>query len=116
MDAKLPNSDKAVIESGKLKDYLLSLSHPIGMGKAKFFMQFGFTPENLHDLEEALRDHGLTRTVLKQEPSKYGVKYTLQCSIRTPDERNPCILSVWIVEFGKKAPRLITAYPDEAEI
>ena len=33
----LPNIDKAVIEPEKLRDYLLSKSHPIGRFKAEFF-------------------------------------------------------------------------------
>ena len=41
----------------------------------------------------------------------FGVKYKLSCEIQTPDKRNPCIITIWIVEAGMKAPKLITAYP-----
>jgi hypothetical protein len=35
----------------------------------------------------------------------------LKCEIKTPDERNPCIVTVWIVENGQEVPKLVTAYP-----
>ena len=33
---KLPNADKAIISSEKLRDYILSPIHPIGRFKAAF--------------------------------------------------------------------------------
>jgi len=32
----LPNADEAVIEPAKLRDYLLSTTHPLGRFKARF--------------------------------------------------------------------------------
>jgi hypothetical protein len=39
---KLPNADKAYVPPNKLLDYLLSLSHPVGGSKARFFRSAGF--------------------------------------------------------------------------
>ncbi|MGH7599609.1 MAG: DUF6883 domain-containing protein [bacterium] len=39
---KLPNREKAYIPPSKLRDYLLSETHVVGRGKAKFFRMFGF--------------------------------------------------------------------------
>jgi len=40
---KLPNAERALVERGKLVDYLLDLEHADGGPKARFFMAFGFS-------------------------------------------------------------------------
>jgi len=100
------------VEPAKLADYLLSSSHPDGKGKAKFFIQFGFATANPEMLEASLRKHGLTQPVVEVKTTEHGVKFILECTVPSPDGRNPCIRSVWIVDTGKTAPRLVTAYPN----
>ena len=39
---KLPAGDRAVIDPSKVRDYLLSPSHPVGRFKAAFFAAIGF--------------------------------------------------------------------------
>ncbi len=107
----LPNATNALVDSNKLTDYLLSLEHPKGKDKAVFFMRFGFTSEQHAVLADSLKKHALTQPVIEAKTSEYGVKYILKCTCETPDSRNPCIKSVWIVEDGNVSPRLITAYP-----
>jgi hypothetical protein len=36
--------------------------------------------------------------------SPHGVKYVVECSLETPDRRNPCLRSVWIIETGQDCP------------
>lgn len=112
MSDKLPNADKAMVESAKLTEYLLSLAHRDGMGKAKFFMLFGFTRAKPDELESSLLKHGLTQPVVEVKTTEHGVKYVLECAVPSPDGRNPCIRSVWIVDAGKIVPRLVTAFPN----
>ena len=112
MSDKLPNADKAVVESSKLTDYLLSLDHPEGKGKAKYFMQFGFGPPQADVMESAMLNHAVTQPVVQVKQSEHGVKYVIKCSVLTPDKRNPCIFSIWIVDAGKTMPRFVTAYPN----
>lgn len=107
----LPHADKSVIEAAKLTGYLLSAFHPKGREKANFFKGFGFSIDEAEKLEAALREHGKTRPVVYTEPSVHGLKYILECSINSPDKRNPCIRTVWIVDAGEVLPRLVTAYP-----
>jgi hypothetical protein len=38
----VPGCDQAIVEPTKVAAYLLSGTHPIGRGKAKFFKRFGF--------------------------------------------------------------------------
>jgi hypothetical protein len=106
---KLPNNDKSTIPPEKITDYLLNELHPIGKDKAAFFASFCFKNED--SLRAALLNHAAEREIHEIEESPYGTKYKLRCEIKTPDLRNPCIVSVWIVNNGNTIPRLITAYP-----
>ena len=111
---KMPNKEQATIDDGKIMDYLLNDSHLHGKHKAQFFKRFGFDAPNAHALKESLILHAITRDIAKTEKSIHGVKYILECEIETPDLRNPCITSVWIIEEGSLHPRLITAYPNQS--
>lgn len=111
MNENLPNAEASFADASKLTDYLLSNSHPEGKAKAKFFTAFGFCVEAADQMKDALLKHGRTRPVIQQTESKHGVKYVVECGIETPDDRNPCIRTVWIVEVGQTSPRLVTAYP-----
>ena len=39
---KLPNAYLAIVDEGKLRDYLLNSAHRYGTSKARFFSDFGF--------------------------------------------------------------------------
>ena len=107
----LPNRDRAHVDRNKVTDYLLSLSHPDGSSKAEFFMSFGFKVEEWNILANALRTVGTSNPVVTTVESGYGVRYTVDGNMETPDSRNPSVRTVWFLESGKSAPRLITAYP-----
>jgi hypothetical protein len=49
----LPNADLAVVADAKVRDYLLSPSHPVGRFKSSFFAALGFTVANWEDLRDA---------------------------------------------------------------
>ncbi|MCG2461461.1 hypothetical protein K8352_11930 [Flavobacteriaceae bacterium F89] len=107
----MPNNTEAVVDANKITDYLLSDTHEIGKHKAKFFKSFGFDENSPTIFEEALKTHAVEREIVNNNDSPFGTKYKLECDIETPDERNPCIVSVWIIENDMDEPRLITAYP-----
>ena len=111
MDDNLPNADRAEVELRKLTDYLLSTEHPRGKSKAKFFMGFGFSSTRLELFSQALKKHGATQPVVEKKMSEFGEKFVLECTCETPDNRNPCIRSVWILEGEDKVPRFVTAHP-----
>jgi len=101
----------ARVGPGKITDYLLSLSHPQGKGKANFFMKFGFTPGQAAQLQASMLKHARTQPVVQVKQSDHGLKYVLECGCESPDGRNPCIRLVWIVEEAASSPRLVTAHP-----
>lgn len=108
---KIPNNNLSFVADNKITDYLLSDIHEIGKHKAAFFKCFGFDISDIATFKGSLIQHSIDREIEKTKESGFGVKYELKCEIKTPDERNPCIVTVWIVENGQGEPKLVTAYP-----
>ena len=107
----IPNFETAVISDAKIRDYLLSTSHPFGRDKAAFFRQFGFSRDAWPRLALALIHHAEENEVISEEDSPFGVRYTVEGRLETPDGRNPMVRVVWFVRQGEQIPRLVTAYP-----
>jgi filamentous hemagglutinin len=101
------------VPPSKLTDYLLRPDHPVGGSKAAFFQAFGFSLDRPDIITAAFIAHPDRNPVADTEHSRWGVKYTVRCRVRTPDGRDPCILTVWIVPTGERGARLVTAYPDD---
>ena len=108
---KLPNADGCRVDEYKIRNYLLSRSHPDGASKAEFFERFGFKISAWHAMAKALCNHGRNNNVVKTVVSAYGVRYIVEGHLDTPSGRRPVVRSVWIVEKETEEPRLITAYP-----
>ncbi|GAC1627566.1 MAG: hypothetical protein NVS9B10_16660 [Nevskia sp.] len=108
---KLPKPDQLIVQQTKLVGYLLNLNHVDGASKAKFFLSRGFERGLWPDFAAALINHGASQPVVNETATVHGMKYVVECNLETPDGRNPCIRSVWIVE-GCEPPRLATAYPN----
>ena len=107
---KLPRAGRAVVETSKVVDYLLSARHPDGRSKAAFFRAFGFRAERWEMFARALRDHGVNGDVTGTATSDYGTKYSVDGVLWTPDGRKPQVRTVWIVETECAAPRFVTAH------
>lgn len=108
---KLPNVADAVIAEEKIIDYLLNLQHPDGAGKAKFFLELGFVAEAWSVLAAALQRIAVECEVIRSVDSVHGQKYTIDGRIETPCGQRPRVRTVWIVDLGALAPRLVTAHP-----
>jgi len=110
-EMKIPNNEYSLVADNKITDYLLSETHEIGKHKAEFFKRFGFSLNEIDTFKYSLIQHSIDRDIVETKHSNFGVKYELKCEFKTPDDRNPCIKTVWIVENGHEEPKLITAYP-----
>jgi len=98
------------IEPAKITHYLLSDHHPRGKAKNRFFKSIGFALSDWQCFQQALLDHALTATlILEDDQSQFARKQVFQCRIRSPDQRHPCIISVW--QETPDGWRLLTAYP-----
>jgi hypothetical protein len=110
--SQLPGVANAILDDRKVIHYLLDAIHPAGASKAKFFISFGFSPRNWAELKSALLNHPRSNPVTNQASNPFGQKFEVSCSLVTPDGRNPCIVSIWIIEPPDPNPRFITAYPN----
>ena len=110
---KLPNAGQAVVEQVKIVDYLLNPAHRYGASKARFFAQFGFRPEAWEVMAVALQEHGEQNEVTKVKETGFGPRYEVEGELAAPDRRRPRVRTVWQVDEGQIAPRLLTAYPLE---
>lgn len=111
---KLPNAHLARVEHDKIVGYLLNLRHVYGASKARFFLEFGFRVDNPEKLATALREHGVRHEVVRTKLTPFGPRYEVEGMVEVPDGRSPHIRTIWQVDKGELAPRLITAYPFEA--
>jgi hypothetical protein len=108
---KLPDADKVVVQREKIADYLLNPAHRFGASKARFFTEFGFRIEAWEVLAAALREHGQTHDVSQTHETGFGRRFSVEGELNTPIGRRPRVRSVWQLDRGEVAPRLITAYP-----
>jgi hypothetical protein len=111
---KLPNAHLALVEREKIADYLLNPAHRYGASKARFFVVFGFRPENWEALAAALREHGQRHEVKRVKETGFGPRYEVEGDLIAPEGQRPRVRTVWQMDAGEVAPRLITAYPLEA--
>ena len=108
---QLPNANAAIVPRNKLGNYLLDLAHPIGGGKARFFLSFGFRREEWNLLADAFRKHAQENPVANSLSDADGVTYLIEGPLETPSHRSPRVRTIWLIETGQVAPRFITAYP-----
>jgi hypothetical protein len=72
MAMRLPNAERAVIDEGKVRNYLLSRTHPIGRFKAAFFARGGFAPSDWQHLIAQLRLLASRGEAVRGESTQYG--------------------------------------------
>jgi hypothetical protein len=108
---QLPHLNNALIEDLKLSGYLLSDTHPTGRFKAAFFRQFGFRVDAIDELKDALVAHATAHDVSSLQQTRFGTKYRITGTLRSPDGRDPNVCAVWFIATGADAPRLVTVFP-----
>ena|ERR1035438_345434 len=106
----VPNASVATVATAKVRAFLLNEGHAGNRGRAKFFSLFGFNLARWESLCDALLAHVATNQVVEIETTQHGTSYTVRCSLPSPDGRDPCIFTVWIIEPTGE-PRFVTAFP-----
>lgn len=76
--ARLPNAEKAIIEPEKLRDYILSPTHPAGQSKAAVFLKLGYSYESWEAFELNLRNLILSYSALEVEETGLGENLLLR--------------------------------------
>jgi hypothetical protein len=107
--ATLPGVELARVDRERITAYLLEPAN--SRGKAAFFLGFGFVGAQWADFAAALKQHAVAHPVVSVVESRWGIRYSVDGPLDTPSGRTPQVRTVWIVERGRDAPRLITAHP-----
>ena len=108
---RLPGADRAIVEPNKVREYLLSLSHPVGAPKALFFLRLGFGRSNGHLLRDELLRIARENEAQLVSAASYGRKFAVEGMLEGPWRKRALLTTIWIVERGDDRPRLVTAYP-----
>src|SRR5688572_25224318 len=109
---RLPARD-AIISPDKLRDYLLSVGHPDGRGKAEFLGRLGYSQDAFGQLDADLREQVLSHEVQPGRASRYGQKYEILGPLTGPNGKTAWVRTIWIILIGETAPRLVTLIPAE---
>lgn len=112
----LPNVENAIITEKKLIEYLLSLSHPSGRSKARFFLSIGFKREKYILLCETLLTHARVNEIKSKKSTAFWTKYIIEGDFSAPDGNEYKLISVWIIENQSEIPYLVTAYPSKLRV
>jgi hypothetical protein len=107
----LPNAHRAFVEREKIVAYLLNATHPDNGGKAPFFRSLGFDANDWSRFAAALRRLALTGVVSRRLDSTHGTKYVIDGRLEGSGASAHLVRTVWIVEHGQDAARLVTAFP-----
>jgi hypothetical protein len=67
--------------------------------------------DNWEMLARAPREHGEQNGVSSETETGFGPRYEVDGPLSTPAGRRPRVRTVWQLDHGEVAPRLITAYP-----
>lgn len=109
---RLSASD-AVIAPEKLRDYILSPTHPDGRAKAAYLALLGYTQADWPRLDADLRDQILSRAAEPARLSQYGQKYEILGPLTGPSGDTAWVRTIWIICIGETVPRLVTLIPEE---
>lgn len=110
MAVRVPNAGRAVIEPAKVRDYLLSTTHPVGRFKARFFLGLGFRADDGGAFALALRQQHLPQEATLAELDQYGQRFVVRAILQGP-AGGALVVSVWFVRAGEDFARFVTAYP-----
>lgn len=107
---KLPNAEASIVETEKLRDYCLSITHPRGRHKARVFQSvLGMNDAHSDELRAALIDAALNNDATPGASDRYGDRYILDFELKR-GEREAIVRSCWIVRRDETAARFITCY------
>lgn len=115
---KLPNRKNAIIKKEKITEYLLSLTHPEGKSKARFFRGIGFNETNMEEFEKALLKIGKSNEVVKidKKKSEFVIKYIIDGIIESLNGKEYKVKTVWAINVGSERPHLSTAHPSRLSV
>ena len=107
---RLPEADQVRIDERKVREYLLSKTHPVGRFKARVFAALGFDETSTESFVAEVRRIAVVGEVSEVEDLAFGRKYTVPGELKGPTGIAQ-VLTVWIEETGQPVVRLVTVRP-----
>ncbi len=99
-----------IVPPAKITQYLMNPDHEEGGPKQAFFIRFGFSADQVEVMTASLTAHPDLHPIETTSDDRWGTTLTIRCSVPTPDGRDPCIRTVWMVRKGETDARFVTAY------
>jgi hypothetical protein len=111
---KLPNSENAVVDIAKIRDYCLNPDHPDGKHKARVFLAtLGITRNDAEELRQLILETVLSADAVEQDPSPYGRRFAVDFQVVRTQKFVLCSAVVrtgWIIRNDENFPRLASCY------
>jgi hypothetical protein len=113
----LPGADRAHVDPRKFADYSMNPTHPQNRGKSTAFTALGYDVESAHGRLTASED--VVRQICSSladapavvdQQTKFGPRYRVQTEIIGPNGRHATLVTMWQIDNGTDAPRLITTW------
>ena len=107
---KLPNATDVRIDERKVRDYLLSPSHPIGRSHALVFAALGFDQRSAAAFISEIRRIAASSEIAGSEKTSFGDKFLVPGELTGP-AGSRAVVTLWLREYGHKRVRLVTVRP-----
>ncbi|HEU4869324.1 MAG TPA: hypothetical protein VFT08_00570 [Pyrinomonadaceae bacterium] len=111
---KLPNSENAVVDIAKIRDYCLNPDHPEGKHKARIFLaKLGIIRDDAHRLRQLILEGILVADTVEESSIAYGRRFVADLSISwTQGEvlNTAVVRTAWIIRNDEDFPRLTTCF------
>ncbi len=108
----MPRGKDAIVETRKIREYILSSDHPIGKHKARVFRAaLGLKDSDADFLMSALRDAAIKIDATFGDLDEFGRRYVIDFELTTL-YGTAVIRSAWIIQ-GEDAPRFVTCFVKE---
>jgi hypothetical protein len=107
----IPKADRATIDPAKLRDYLLSDTHPVGRFKAAFFRALGYSTDTWERLRDDLLSLLRTNPAAPGNPNAFGQTFQVDGMLIGPLGRSAEVRTVWMIRTSEDIPRFVTAFP-----
>jgi hypothetical protein len=107
---KLPNGEHAIVEILKLRDYVLSQTHPRGRHKARVFLAaLDLTAADAEELRMAPLQSAKAGEAITGASDEFGSRYTIDFELARFGKRAR-VRGCWIVMTCDGIPRFTSCY------
>ncbi len=65
----------------------------------------------MESLADSLVKHCNENEISNVKENEYGKKYVIEGRLKTPNNRNPKVRTIWFIDNDEQIPNFVTAYP-----